>query len=151
MVSLVFVSCEKGENSSFSDESSSKITSESITESETDTESDTETETDMITKFKSITAEEAKEIMAEQTGFVILDVRTQSEFDTGHIEGAILLPLDEIKTKAKDILLDKNQLILVYCRSGNRSRTAANELVQLGYTNVYDFGGIIQWPYETVR
>ena len=97
----------------------------------------------------NITAEEAKEIMDTEEGYIILDVRTQEEYDQGHIPGAILIPDTEIETKAEEVLTDKDQLILVYCRSGRRSKIAAEALVELGYTNIKEFGGIIEWPYET--
>jgi len=100
--------------------------------------------------YMNITAHEAKEIMDNQTGYVILDVRTQEEYDSGHIPGAILIPDYEISTRAEAELPDKDQLILVYCRSGRRSKNAAEALVQLGYTNIREFGGIIDWPYEVV-
>ena len=96
----------------------------------------------------NITAQEAKEIMDSQEGYVILDVRTQEEFDQGHIPGAILIPDYEIEEKAENVLKDKDQLILVYCRSGRRSKLAAEDLQKLGYTNIKEFGGIIDWPYE---
>ena len=99
--------------------------------------------------YMNITAQEAKEIMDTQEGYVILDTRTQEEYDQGHIPGAVLIPYDEVLQKAETILTDKNQLILVYCRSGRRSKLAANDLVKLGYTNIKEFGGIIDWPYET--
>ena len=99
--------------------------------------------------YVNITAAEAKEIMDTQEGYAILDARTQEEYDEGHIPGAILIPYDEILEKAEDVLTDKNQLILVYCRSGRRSKLAAEDLVELGYTNIKEFGGIIDWPYET--
>ena len=95
----------------------------------------------------NITAKEAKEIMDTQEGYIILDTRTQEEYDEGHIPGAILIPYDEITEKAEGILTDKDQLILVYCRSGRRSKIAAQSLVELGYTNIKEFGGIIDWPY----
>ena len=99
--------------------------------------------------YLNITPQEAKEIMDTQEGYVILDTRTQAEYDEGHIPGAIVLPYDEVLEKAEGILTDKNQLILVYCRSGRRSKLAAEDLVKLGYTNIREFGGIIDWPYET--
>ena len=99
--------------------------------------------------YVNITAEEAKLIMDSEEGYVILDVRTQEEYDQGHIPGAILIPDYEISAKAEAVLTDKNQLILVYCRSGRRSKLAAEALVKLGYTNIKEFGGIIDWPYET--
>ena len=97
--------------------------------------------------YVNITAQQAKEIMDTQEGYIILDTRTQEEYDEGHIPGAILIPYDEITEKAEGILTDKDQLILVYCRSGRRSKIAAADLVKLGYTNIKEFGGIIDWPY----
>ena len=99
--------------------------------------------------YVNITAEQAKGIMDSQEDYIILDVRTQDEFDESHIPGAILIPHDEISEKAENVLTDKDQLILVYCRSGRRSKLAAEALVELGYTNIKEFGGIIDWPYET--
>ena len=96
----------------------------------------------------NITAEEAKQIMDSQEGYIILDVRTQEEYDQGHIPGAIVISHEEIVEKAEEVLTDKDQLILVYCRSGRRSKIAAETLVELGYTNIKEFGGIIDWPYE---
>ena len=101
--------------------------------------------------YMNITAEEAKEIMDTQEGYVILDVRTQEEYDQGHIPGAIVISHEEITEKAEDVLTDKDQLILVYCRSGRRSKIAAEALVELGYTNIKEFGGIIDWPYEVEK
>ena len=98
--------------------------------------------------YMNITAKEAKEIMDTQENYIILDTRTQEEYDEGHIPGAILIPYDEIGEKAEELLPDKTQLLLVYCRSGRRSKIAAEELVKLGYTNIKEFGGIIDWPYE---
>ena len=98
--------------------------------------------------YVNITAEEAKQIMDSEEGYVILDVRTQEEYDESHIPGAILIPNTEIEARAEELLTDKNQLILVYCRSGRRSKLAAEALVELGYTNIKEFGGIIDWPYE---
>ena len=106
-------------------------------------------ENDQGAVYVNITAEEAKQIMDSQEGYIILDVRTQEEYDQGHIPGAILLSNTEIQAKAEEVLTDKDQLILVYCRSGRRSKLAAEALVELGYTNIKEFGGIIDWPYET--
>lgn len=97
----------------------------------------------------NITAEEAKEIMDSQEGYIILDVRAQEEYEQEHIPGAIVIPHTEIETQAEEKLPDKEQLILVYCRSGRRSKIAAEALVELGYTNIREFGGILDWPYET--
>lgn len=96
-----------------------------------------------------ISPSEAKKLMRQYPDAIILDVRSTEEFATGRIPGAILLPVDKIKNKASSVLPDKNKLILVYCRSGVRSQTAANHLVLMGYTRVYDFGGINNWPYGT--
>jgi rhodanese-related sulfurtransferase len=101
--------------------------------------------------YVNISAKEAKEIMDSQKGYVILDTRTQEEYNEGHIPGAILIPYDEILEKAETVLQDKNQLLLVYCRSGRRSKLAAEDLVKLGYTNIKEFGGIIDWPYAVEK
>ena len=100
--------------------------------------------------YEQITANQAKELMEKETGYIIIDARTQEEFDEGHIEGAILIPEYEISQRAEKELPDKAQMILVYCRSGRRSKIASQALVDLGYTNVKEFGGIIDWPYEIV-
>ena len=98
--------------------------------------------------YEQITPEEAKKIMDSGEEYIILDTREQDEFDEGHIAGAILIPYTEIENKAEEMLPDKDKLILVYCRSGRRSKIAAESLAKLGYTNVKEFGGIIDWPYE---
>ena len=101
--------------------------------------------------YEQITAKEAKELMDSEKDYIIIDARTEAEFAEGHIEGAILIPEYEIAERAEKELPDKDALILVYCRSGRRSKIASKELVKLGYTNVKEFGGIIDWPYETVK
>ena len=101
--------------------------------------------------YMNITAEEAKQIMDSEDGYIILDARTQEEYGQGHIPGAIVISHEEIAEKAEDVLTDKDQLILVYCRSGRRSKIAAEALVELGYTNIREFGGIIDWPYEVEK
>ena len=106
-------------------------------------------ENDQGAVYMNITAEEAKQIMDTEEGYIILDVRTQEEYEQGHIPGAIVISHEKIEEKAEEVLTDKNQLILVYCRSGRRSKLAAEALVELGYTNIKEFGGIIDWPYET--
>ena len=103
------------------------------------------------TTYEQITPQQAKEIMDTEQDYIIIDARTEEEFAEGHIENAILIPEYEIKDRAEKELPDKEALILVYCRSGRRSKIASEELVKLGYTNVKEFGGIIDWPYETVR
>ena len=101
-------------------------------------------------EYKQITQSEAKALMDSETNYIILDTREQYEFDEGHIAGAILIPYTEIEAKAASALPDKDQLILVYCRSGRRSKIAAQSLADLGYTNVREFGGIIDWEYGVV-
>ena len=105
-------------------------------------------ENDQGAVYVNITAEEAKQIMDSEEGYIILDVRTQEEYDQGHIPGAIVISHEEIAEKAEEVLTDKDQLILVYCRSGRRSKIASEALVELGYTNIKEFGGISDWPYE---
>ena len=100
--------------------------------------------------FTTISAQEAKARM-DKGGVIIVDVRTQAEYDSGHIPGAILLPNETIGSSRPAQLPDLNAEILVYCRSGARSRAASQKLAALGYTAVYDFGGILSWPYEVVK
>ena len=99
--------------------------------------------------YMNITQEEAKKLMDTEEDYIILDVRTQEEYDEKHIPGAILIPHTEIEAQAAQKLPNKDQLILVYCRSGNRSKTASEALEKLGYTYIREFGGINTWPYET--
>ena len=101
--------------------------------------------------YQQITTEEAKKIMDSGEEHIILDTREQDEFDEGHIPGAILIPYTEIENKAEEMLPDKDKLILVYCRSGRRSKIASESLAKLGYTDVKEFGGIIDWPYEVEK
>ena len=101
--------------------------------------------------YEQISQDEAKALMESEIDYIIIDARTQSEYDEGHIPGAILIPEYEIVTRAENEIPNKNQLILVYCRSGRRSKIAAEELVKLGYTNVKEFGGIIDWKYDIVK
>ena len=98
--------------------------------------------------YEQISQEEAKQIMDTTDGYILLDTRTREEYDQSHIPGALLIPHTEIAQRAADELPDKDQLILVYCRSGNRSKQASEILAELGYTNVKEFGGINTWPYE---
>ena len=98
--------------------------------------------------YQQITQEAAKEMMDTQE-VVILDVREQHEYDSGHIPGAVLLPVGTITEDTAATVIDElDTVVLVYCRSGNRSKTASQALADLGYTNVYEFGGINDWPYE---
>ena len=130
---FLFLGCEStSESTSTESESTSKSSSAS-------------------SSYEQIDASAAYSIMQSENDYIIIDARTQEEFDQGHIENAILIPEYEIAEKAGSILPDKDELILVYCRSGRRSKIAADELVKLGYTNVKEFGGIIDWTYETVK
>ena len=98
--------------------------------------------------YQQISQEEAKEMMDTQE-VIILDVREQDEYDSGHIPGAVLLPVGTINDEtASAVIPEKDDTVLVYCRSGNRSKTASAALAGLGYTNIYEFGGINTWPYE---
>ena len=102
----------------------------------------------MENTYHQITQEEAKDMM-DAGDVVVLDVREQSEFDAGHIPGAVLLPVGTItKDTAAAVIPEPDTVVLVYCRSGNRSKTASRALVKLGYTNIYEFGGINDWPYD---
>lgn len=115
----------------------------------TTTEEDTAMNTDL--GYEQISGAQAKKIMDTESDYVIIDARTTEEFNEGHIEGAILIPEYEITERAEAEIPQKEQLILVYCRSGRRSKIAAEALVDLGYTNVKEFGGIIDWEYDIVR
>jgi phage shock protein E len=105
--------------------------------------------TENSAKFVLITAEEGKKMLEEDTSIVLVDVREPDEYAAAHIPGSILLPLGTIAEKVSDVIPDKNTPIILYCRSGRRSAMGAEELVQMGYTTVYDMGGILNWPYET--
>ena len=100
--------------------------------------------------YRQVNAEEAATMMEEENGYIILDVRTAQEYSEKHIPGAINIPNETIGTEDIPELPDKEQLILVYCRSGNRSKQASEKLVKLGYTNIVEFGGINDWTGETV-
>ena len=113
------------------------------------TKKDTEDMTDKAA-YQKISAEEAYEMMASQE-VVVVDVRTQEEYDGGHIENAVLVPNESIVSEMPEAPPDKEATLLVYCRSGRRSKDAAEKLLELGYQSVYDFGGVIDWPYELVK
>jgi len=98
--------------------------------------------------YMRINAEKAKEMMENLEEFVLLDARTEEEFSEGHIPGAIVIPHDEIFERAEAEIPEKDVPVFVYCRSGNRSKTASKALFDLGYSEIYEFGGIIDWPYE---
>lgn len=116
-----------------------------------ETDAETATEEESLPAYEQISAEEAKKLMDTETDYIIVDVRTKDEFTEGHIDGAILIPYSEITDRAKEELPDQEQLILIYCRSGRRSKIASEALAELGYTNVKEFGGIIDWPYDLVK
>ncbi|MDD6207366.1 MAG: rhodanese-like domain-containing protein [Clostridiales bacterium] len=100
--------------------------------------------------YKQISTDEAVTMMQEQSDYIILDVRTEEEFEEKHIPGAICIPNETIGSEEIPELADKDQLIMVYCRSGNRSKQAAEKLAKLGYTNIVEFGGINDWTGKTV-
>jgi len=104
----------------------------------------------MMQVYHKITQDTAKEEMTRDDGHVIVDVRRQDEYDAGHIPGAILIPNESIGTEQPKELPDLDQIILIYCRSGNRSKQASDKLIRMGYTNIYDFGGINTWTGEIV-
>ena len=110
---------------------------------------DTEDMTDKAA-YQKISAEEAYEMMTSQE-VVVVDVRTREEYDGGHIENAVLVPNESIGSEMPEALPDKEATLLIYCRSGRRSKDAAEKLLALGYQSVYDFGGVIDWPYELVK
>ncbi|MBR1724764.1 MAG: rhodanese-like domain-containing protein [Ruminococcus sp.] len=105
--------------------------------------------TDAGLSYTQIDQETAKEMMEKDDGHIVVDVRRQDEYDAGHIPGAILIPNETISTMQPEQLPDLDQIILIYCRSGNRSKQAAQKLADIGYTNIYEFGGIIDWTGET--
>ncbi|MCI6353385.1 MAG: rhodanese-like domain-containing protein [Firmicutes bacterium] len=100
--------------------------------------------------YQKISAEDAYEMMVSQE-VVVVDVRTREEYDGGHIENAVLVPNESIGSEMPETLPDKEATLLIYCRSGRRSKDAAQKLLALGYQSVYDFGGVIDWPYELVK
>ncbi len=109
------------------------------------------TGSDQPAGYRQVSAQEAMDMMAGQEDYLILDVRTQAEYDGGHIPGAICLPNEDIGREDPPQLPLKDQLILVYCRSGNRSKQASDKLAALGYTNVVEFGGINTWPGDIIQ
>lgn len=147
LVLLTFSACSKSttDTSSTTDASTTTATNGASTT----TTSENTTQADTLT-HQTISAVTAKEMIDKDDSIIILDVRTKDEFDEGHIKNALLLPDTEVEDKAQELLPDKDATILIYCRSGRRSALSATKLDELGYTNVYDFGGIIDWPYDIV-
>ena len=105
---------------------------------------------DMVRSYRQIDQETARQMMEAGDGHVVVDVRRQDEYDAGHIPGAILIPNESITTERPEELPDLNQVILIYCRSVNRSKQAAQKLFDMGYTNIYEFGGINTWTGDIV-
>ena len=99
--------------------------------------------------YETIAPEEVKGMMKEEAEFVLLDVRTPEEYREGHIKGSVLLPLNNLEEEVETEVPDQDTKIVVYCRTGRRSQTATNELLKMRYTNLYDLGGIVDWPYDT--
>lgn len=143
-LSLTLVGCQ-GEKLTASTGTASEVsqTEQSASQSEQKTEKSM--------AYQRITAEAAKKIIDTEKGYVIVDVRTPGEFAEGHIPGAINIPNETIGTEPPKELADKAQRILIYCRSGNRSRQASDKLVLMGYTQILDFGGITDWPFDVVK
>ena len=104
----------------------------------------------MMNSYRQISQEEAARMMEKDDGHIVVDVRRQDEYDAGHIPGAVLIPNEDIGTEMPKELPDPDQIILIYCRSGNRSKQAAQNLFDMGYTNIYEFGGINTWTGEIV-
>ena len=114
------------------------------------TQSEVRAATASAAAYQQITQEKAKEMMQAEDGHIIVDVRRQDEYDSGHIPGAILIPNESIGTEQPKELPDLDQVILIYCRSGRRSKEASQKLADMGYTHIYEFGGIIDWTGEVV-
>lgn len=135
--------------------SAAQSTAEETTAQSTTAEDDasaaqTQDGDNMTPTYTQINQETAKEMMKQDDGHIIVDVRRQDEYDAGHIPGAILIPNESIETERPEELPDLDQVILIYCRSGNRSKQASQKLADMGYTNIYEFGGIITWTGEVV-
>lgn len=150
VIILLIISLSLFGFSSCNSENSNKNEASTMHTSEFNFENLTEVPVNPI-GYQQISGEEAKFLMDTEEDFVIIDARTIEEYNEGHIEDAILIPEYEITEKAETLLKDKGQLILVYCRSGRRSKIASQYLAELGYTNVKEFGGIINWEYEVVK
>ena len=139
MAVLLFSACQSAQDSNSGNSSAANESSPASSD-----------QTAKTAEYHKISAEEAKKMMDEQD-VVIVDVRTAAEYAEGHIADAVLVPNETIGDEAPAELPNKDAVLLIYCRSGNRSRTAANKLLKLGYQNIYDFGGINTWPYEIVK
>lgn len=144
VTTLTFTACSSKVSESPKTDVPTTVAEQAATTEETPAETQTGV-------YQKITAEEAKAKMDSGDAFILVDVRTEDEFNAEHLEGALLIPNETITTEQPTLLPDKNATILIYCRSGNRSQQAADKLIQMGYTQVFDFGGIIDWPYDTVK
>lgn len=152
LVTMLAVSCSS-ETANITDTTTSTKISDTIpvtTSGETSAAITTAPVTQERPTVHKIDPEEAK-TMIDQGNVIIVDVRRSDEFEQGHIPGAILVPNETILTEAATMLPDKNAVILIYCRSGRRSAEAAEKLLSLGYVHVYDFGGILDWPYDITK
>lgn len=103
------------------------------------------------TQYVSISAEDGAKMLKEDPDIIIIDVRTKQEFDEGHIDGSINIPDFELVSRIGEIVKDKNDTVILYCRSGNRSKQASLKLIEMGYKKIYDMGGLLDWPYETIK
>ncbi|MBR3668274.1 MAG: rhodanese-like domain-containing protein [Ruminococcus sp.] len=150
---LLLCSCGAG-SSSEAVSSKAETTAEDTAQSEAFTEDSSSSalpsENEAGT-YKQISQQEAAEMMERDDGHIIVDVRRQDEYDAGHIPGAVLIPNETISDEKPELLPDTGQIILIYCRSGNRSKQASQKLADMGYINVYEFGGINTWPGELTQ
>lgn len=145
LTAIVTLTCCKNDSSATSAEPKDKTASAGEEKSNSQP-----AEASTTAEYHKLTPEEAYQMMLENEDYILLDVRTADEYNEGHIENALLIPDFELSSRAEKELPNKEALILVYCRSGRRSEISAKELVEMDYTNVYDFGGINDWEYEIV-
>jgi len=143
---LVLASCAQAASPT----STEATTTKNTTAATAATTKNTTTTTTTAATVQLVDADEALAILDNKPDALLIDVRTEAEFKSGHIEGALLLPIDQLQAKLSELPKDKATPLVVYCRSGNRSATAAQILLQAGYSQVYDLGGIIDWPYGVV-
>lgn len=147
VLALLLVGCQPNEITTSQAANATRTTNVSESASTT-TSSSTSTTATEAAVYQTVTADKVKEWLDGGESIVIVDVRTQGEYDSGHIPGAVVIPNETIGNKEPSELSDKDAIIVVYCRSGRRSRESANKLLKLGYKNVYDLGGIGNWPYD---
>lgn len=153
LISLSLTACNKNESTPLSSDEITTATSsdEIITLTSSDELNTEDTASKAADGIQTISGEEAKKLMDNLDSFILLDVRTEEEYNEGHIPGAILIPDSSIEENAETLLPDKDATIFVYCRSGRRSAIAAKTLSSMGYTSIYDFGGIIDWNYDIIK